>query len=49
MELGDGRSAFATGDFYAPEGPDVHLRRPGEHWHLAKVAFEQYWMRRWAA
>jgi sulfide:quinone oxidoreductase len=47
VELGDGRAAFATGDFYAPDGPAVHLRGPGRQWHLAKVAFEQYWMRRW--
>ncbi len=47
VELGNGRAAFATGDFYAAEGPEVRLRRPGRHWHLAKVAFEQYWMRRW--
>ena len=28
-------------------GPQIHLRRPGPHWHLAKAAFEQYWMHRW--
>jgi sulfide:quinone oxidoreductase len=48
VELGDRRAAFASGDFYAPDGPIVQLRRPGLHWHLAKIAFEQYWMRRWA-
>ena len=47
VELGDGRAAFATGDFYAPDGPRVTMRRPGPHWHLAKVAFEQFWLRRW--
>jgi sulfide:quinone oxidoreductase len=47
VELGDGRGAFATGDFYDPGGPKVDLRRPGRRWHVAKVAFEQYWMRRW--
>lgn len=47
VELGDGRAAFATGNFYAPDGPQIRLRRPGRHWHLAKVAFEKYWMRRW--
>jgi sulfide:quinone oxidoreductase len=47
VELGDGRAAFATGNFYAPAGPQIQLRRPGRHWHLAKVAFEQYWLRRW--
>jgi sulfide:quinone oxidoreductase len=47
VELGDGRAAFATGDFYAPDGPQVRMRSPGRHWHWAKVALEQYWMRRW--
>ncbi len=27
VELGDGRAAFATGDFHAPDGPRVRLRR----------------------
>lgn len=48
VELGDGRAAFAKGDFYAADAPEIRLRRPGRHWHLAKVAFEKYWLRRWA-
>lgn len=48
VELGSGRAAFATGDFYAPDAPNIRLRRPGRHWHAAKVGFEQYWLRRWA-
>jgi sulfide:quinone oxidoreductase len=47
VELGDGRAAFATGNFYAPDGPAIHLRHPGRAWHLAKVGFEKYWLRRW--
>ena len=47
VELGDGRAAFAGGDFYAADAPNIKLRQPGRHWHFAKVAFEQYWMRRW--
>lgn len=47
LELGGGRAAYASGDFYAEPGPAVRLRRPGRHWHLAKVAFERYWLRRW--
>ncbi len=47
VELGDGQAAYATGRFYGENGPQIHLRRPGRHWHAAKVAFEQYWMRRW--
>ena len=47
VEMGDGIAAYATGDFYAEEAPQVTLRRPGRRWHLAKVAFEKYWLRRW--
>jgi sulfide:quinone oxidoreductase len=39
-----------TIDIYTPEPfpmPQIRLRRPGPHWHLAKAAFEQYWMHRW--
>ena len=47
VEMGDGVAAYATGDFYAETEPEVRLRRPGRHWHVAKVAFEKYWLRRW--
>jgi sulfide:quinone oxidoreductase len=47
LEIGGGHSAYAGGDFYAPDGPNVAMRGPGRRWHLAKVAFEHYWMRRW--
>ncbi|MGZ5297625.1 MAG: NAD(P)/FAD-dependent oxidoreductase, partial [Actinomycetota bacterium] len=47
VEMGDGVAAFAGGDFYAQDEPKVTLRRPGRHWHLAKVAFERYWKQRW--
>ena len=48
VELGDNRASFASGDFYAADAPAINLHRPGPHWHLAKVAFEKYWLRRWA-
>ena len=47
LEMGDGSAAYASGDFYAEQGPQVRLRRPGRHWHLAKIAFERYWLWRW--
>jgi sulfide:quinone oxidoreductase len=47
VEMGDGIAAYATGDFYAEDAPQVTLRRPGRRWHLAKVAFEKYWLRWW--
>jgi len=48
VELGDGRAAFAGGDFYNADAPNITLRRPGRQWHAAKVGFEKYWLRRWA-
>lgn len=47
VEMGDGVAAYATGDFYAEDGPAIRLRSPGRLWHLGKVAFERYWLRRW--
>ncbi len=35
VELGEGRAAFATGAFYAADGPTVAMREPGRHWHFA--------------
>ena len=48
VDMGDGVAAFATGDFYAEGAPTVSLRRPSRRWHLSKVAFEKYWLARWA-
>lgn len=47
VELGNGRAAFAAGNFYADGGPSVKMRRDGRHWHWGKLLFEQYWLRRW--
>lgn len=47
LETGNGRAAFATGNFYAEDRADVRLLGPGRLWHLAKVAFERIWLRRW--
>lgn len=47
VEMGGGVAAYATGDFYAENEPQVRLRGPGRRWHLAKVAFERYWLWRW--
>jgi len=47
VEMGGGVAAFATGDFYAEGAPAISLKRPSRRWHLSKIAFEQYWMRRW--
>jgi sulfide:quinone oxidoreductase len=47
VELGDRRATFAAGNFYHPGGPQIRLRCPGLHWHLAMAGLEQYWLRRW--
>jgi sulfide:quinone oxidoreductase len=44
VELGDGRAAFAEGDFYASPAPAIRLRAPGAHWHWGKVLFERSWI-----
>jgi sulfide:quinone oxidoreductase len=47
LEVGGGKAGMARGDFFASPNPSVALQRPGRLWHLGKVAFEQYWLRRW--
>jgi sulfide:quinone oxidoreductase len=47
IELGDGKAGFAGGDFYADPEPTVRMRRPGRALHLAKVAFEKWWLHHW--
>jgi sulfide:quinone oxidoreductase len=47
IELGDGRAGFVSGTFYDEPAATVKLRQPGRRWHLAKVAYEQWWLRRW--
>lgn len=47
LELGHGRAGYAGGNFYGESGPEVRMRREGYHWHLGKIAIEQFWLRRW--
>ena len=47
VEIGGGRAVHATGDFYDGEGPRVRMHHASRRWHLAKVALERRWMRRW--
>ncbi len=47
LELGDGKAGFASGRFFAEPKPDVKMRRPGRLWHVGKIWFEKYWLRRW--
>jgi sulfide:quinone oxidoreductase len=47
LEIGDGRAGMGSGNFYAEPTPQVALRRPSRWRYLEKVAFEQWWLRRW--
>ena len=47
VELGDGRAAFAGGDFYSQPEPRLKMRRPGRPLHWGKVAFEKWWLHHW--
>lgn len=47
LELGDGKAAFARGDFYDEPEPSVSMYWPGRFWHWGKVLFEKWWLRHW--
>lgn len=44
LEVGEGKAAFASGDFYAQPEPALQLKPPGALWHVGKVLFERYWL-----
>lgn len=47
VETGFGRAGYGSGNFYAGPVPTMRLRGPSRLWHLGKVLFEKYWLRRW--
>jgi len=47
FELGDGKAAFAGGNFYVEPEPKVRMYPPLRAWHLSKVLFEKWWLRHW--
>ncbi len=47
LELGDGRSGFARGNFYSLPAPRVKMYPDSRAWHIAKVLFEKWWMWKW--
>lgn len=47
IEMGHGVAALASGNFYGQPAPTIRLRTPSRFWHWGKVAFEQWWLRRW--
>src|SRR5487761_1935779 len=47
IDTGDRRAAFGSGNFYAEPASDVQLKEPSVMLHVAKVAYEQYWLLQW--
>jgi len=47
VETGDGRAAFAKGNFYRGAEPSMRLAGPSRVRHWTKVAFEKWWLWRW--
>lgn len=47
IELGNGRAAYAGGNFYADPKPVLKMKEPSVLWHLAKVLFEKWWLWKW--
>ncbi|MGH9369424.1 MAG: NAD(P)/FAD-dependent oxidoreductase [Thermoanaerobaculia bacterium] len=47
VEIGNGRAALGTGNFYAEPTPEVRMKAPGRRWHWSKVLFEKSWLWRW--
>ncbi len=47
IETGDHRAGIGKGNFYAEPAPQVKVKAPALRWHLAKILFEKYWLRKW--
>ncbi len=47
IETGDGKAGYGSGNFFAEPTPEIKLRPPSRIQHLAKVAFEKYWLFKW--
>lgn len=47
IEIGDHRAGMGSGNFYAEPTPQMELKKPGIRWHIEKVLFEKYWLRKW--
>ncbi len=46
LEIGGGKAAFASGNFYAQPAPEVKMKNPSRFRHWTKVIFEKYWLRK---
>lgn len=47
IEIGNGKAGLGSGNFFAEPNPQINLKQPSWLLHLAKVAFEKYWLYRW--
>ena len=47
LELGYGKSGFATGNFYLKPTPIIKMRKPKRLWHWGKILLEKYWFWKW--
>ena len=47
LEIGGNKAGFANGNLYTEGEPSFVLYQPGIQWHLGKVAFEKYFLKRW--
>ena len=47
IEVGDNRAGIGSGNFYCEPMPKVTVKPPALRWHVLKVLFEKYWLRRW--
>lgn len=47
IEIGNGKAAFGSGNFYADPAPAISMKSPSRRGHWGKVAFELNVMRRW--
>lgn len=47
IEIGDGKAGFGNGNFFAEPVPEIKFHQPSRTLHIAKVAFEKYWLFKW--
>lgn len=45
VEVGGGKAAYGSGDFFAQPGPAVGLFEPARSWRLGKALLERVWLR----
>ncbi len=44
IEIGDGRAAMGSGNFFAEPVPQMNMRQPSRIWHIGKVLYEKFWL-----